>query len=190
MSAFSWEPLDLDVAVDLMIGFPAPWWIAGGWAIDLFAERVTREHSDVDFVVLRANQLLIRDALPGWDVQVAHDGRLEPWTEPLAPPRGGLWARSAADGPWQVQFLLAEHDGDVWVFRHDATLRMPLSDIVLRNRDGIPYLRPELVLLNKARRPRERDELDFETTLPLLNGNARAWLHDRLPREHPWRRRL
>src|SRR6266542_3953897 len=93
-------------------------------------------------------------------------------------------------GPGEVPVLLAEHDGDVWVFRRDATLRMPLSDIVLRNRDGIPYLRPELVLLNKAHRPRERDELDFETTLPLLNGNARAWLHDRLPREHPWRARL
>ena len=191
MSAeFPWEPFGLDDAVKLMFGFPAPWWIAGGWAIDLHAERQTREHSDVDLVVLRSNQLLIRDLVPGWDVQAAEGGKLEPWTEPLEPPRGSLWARSDPEGPWQIQFLLAEHDGDVWVFRHDTALRLPIAEIVLRNRDGIPYLRPEIVLLNKARNVRERDEIDFANTLPLLGDDARAWLRDRLPRGHPWSRRL
>ena len=35
---------------------PAPWFIAGGWAIDLFLGRKTREHADVDFALSRLDQ--------------------------------------------------------------------------------------------------------------------------------------
>jgi hypothetical protein len=30
-----WEPLTVDDVVEVMAGVAAPWWIAGGWAIDL-----------------------------------------------------------------------------------------------------------------------------------------------------------
>lgn len=188
--AFNWEPLSLDDAVALMYGFPAPWWIGGGWAIDIFADRITREHEDVDVVVRASNQLLLRRQLPSWDLQVAHRGRLTPWVDPITPLEGSLWARSDPAGPWQVQFLLAAHDGDEWVFRHDESIRLPLADAILRSPDGIPYLRPELVLLNKSRRPRERDELDFATVLPLVDDLARERLRAWLPRQHVWRARL
>lgn len=32
--------------------YPARYWIAGGWALDLFVDRVRRPHTDVDVLVL------------------------------------------------------------------------------------------------------------------------------------------
>ena len=64
---------------------------------------------------------------------------------------------------------------------------MPLADAVLRTRLGVPYLRPEVLLLNKSHNVRDRDELDFAAVLPLLDDEARAWLQDSLPLGHAWR---
>lgn len=36
--------------------YPARYWIAGGWALDLLTERVRRPHTDVD-VLVRARDL-------------------------------------------------------------------------------------------------------------------------------------
>jgi hypothetical protein len=187
-----WEPLGLDEAAALMDGFPGPWWVAAGWAIELHVDRRVRDHSDVDLLVLRDDQAAIRAQLAGWDVQVAHGGRLEPWPEGarIELPRAGLWARSDRQGPWQLQFLLAERDGDDWWFRRNPSIRMPLADIGLRSADGIPYLRPELSLLFKSREPRERDEVDFDAVLPLLDEAARSRIAAWLPAGHRWRNRI
>lgn len=91
---------------------------------------------------------------------------------------------------WQVEFLLAETEGDEWIYRRDETVRVPLADLSLRTRLGVPYLSPEVLLLNKSHNVRDRDELDFSAVLPLLEDEARAWLHDRLPLGHAWRRPL
>jgi hypothetical protein len=167
--------------------FAAPWWIGGGWALDLHIGRQTREHADVDVIIRRADQELLRTLLAGWDIAVAHQGRLEPWTTPVRPPRHGLWARRDTASGWQVEFLLAETEGDEWIHRHDEKVRVPLADLVLRTRLGVPYLRPEVVLLHKSHDVRDRDEFDFAAVLPLLDDQARAWLHDRLPLGHAWR---
>jgi hypothetical protein len=174
-----------------MRGFPAPWWVAGGWALDLFTG-TSREHDDVDIVVLRSDQELIREQLPGWDIQIAHSGKLEPWPpgDAVELPRSGFWARSDPNGPWELQFLLAEHDDGTWWYRRDPRVTMPVADTGLVGESGIPYLRPEIVLLYKSRIDRDRDTADFERTLPNLDEEARmrlaAWLAD----EHPWRAQL
>lgn len=49
-----------------MEGFSRPWFVAGGWAIDLFLDRVTREHSDIEIAVLREDQLALQRHLVGW----------------------------------------------------------------------------------------------------------------------------
>ena len=187
-----WEPVGLEEAAALMDGFPVPWWVAAGWAIELHVGRQIREHSDVDILVLRDDQEAIRAQLPGWDVQIARGGRLEPWPEGtrVELPRSGLWARSDPDGPWQLQFLLAEREGDTWWFRRDPRIRLPLGEIGLRSPGGIPYLRPEVTLLFKSKDPRERDETDLAAVLPLLEGAARNRLAEWLPPDHPWRNRI
>jgi hypothetical protein len=52
-------------------------------------------------------------------------------------------------------------------------------------RDGVPFLRPEGVLLYKAKLQRPKDEQDFASVLPKLDPSARNWLRDALRIAHP-----
>ena len=68
---------------EIMAGFDRPWFLAGGWAIDLFVRRVTRAHADVEIAILREDQAPIRHYLEGWEFEkVSREpggGRREPW---------------------------------------------------------------------------------------------------------------
>lgn len=44
----NWSPLSAEEVASVLEGMPAPWWIAGGWALDLFVGRTTRAHEDMD----------------------------------------------------------------------------------------------------------------------------------------------
>lgn len=39
---------DVLAVAGLMRNFPRPWFLAGGWALDWFVGRVTREHGDIE----------------------------------------------------------------------------------------------------------------------------------------------
>jgi hypothetical protein len=43
----------LDTIVQIMNKFQYPWFIAGGWAIDLGVGKVTRKYEDVDICIFR-----------------------------------------------------------------------------------------------------------------------------------------
>jgi hypothetical protein len=73
-----WDALPPQDAKTLFAGFGVPWWVAGGWAIDLFAGRPTRPHGDTDLAILRVDQERLRQHLGGWDIHVAHDSVLTP----------------------------------------------------------------------------------------------------------------
>jgi Aminoglycoside-2''-adenylyltransferase len=49
----NWHPPSLAGLGELLRDAPFPWWIAGGWAIDLFVARPTRAHHDLDVELLR-----------------------------------------------------------------------------------------------------------------------------------------
>ncbi|MEV6646704.1 hypothetical protein [Amycolatopsis sp. NPDC051371] len=53
----TWEPAPLSEVVELFSAVRAPWWIAGGYAIELAVGRAFREHADVDVLLLRRDQL-------------------------------------------------------------------------------------------------------------------------------------
>lgn len=171
-----WKRLEPRDAAELMRGYERPWWVGGGWALDLYLGRSTREHADLDVVVLRDDQLAAREHFAAWDLHVAHEGRLTPWTgERLELPLHTLWARSAEKGPWELELLLMESSDGVWSFRRDPLVTLELSRLGLL-RDGIPYLAPEVPLLYKSKDPRERDDADFAEVLPELGPERRAWL--------------
>ena len=73
-----WQPFTVGVAARLLAGLPAPWWIAGGWALDLFVGRQSRAHDDLDVEVLRRDQFVLQRLLAGWDPRVAAGGLLRP----------------------------------------------------------------------------------------------------------------
>jgi hypothetical protein len=99
-----------------------------------------------------------------------------------------VWLRRAWNEPWEYDVLLAPGDAKTWVYKRDPSVTMPMSDAYW-TRDGIPYLRPEIQLLYKAKALRAKDQRDFEAAWPRLDRTRRQWLHDMLERTlpgHPW----
>ena len=43
-----WQPWSVHEVALLFSSVTVPWWIAGGWALDLFLGIQTREHEDID----------------------------------------------------------------------------------------------------------------------------------------------
>ncbi|HEX6749693.1 MAG TPA: hypothetical protein VF092_20545 [Longimicrobium sp.] len=175
---------------EVMRGFPAPWAVAGGWAMDLFLGHQIREHADVDVAVFRADQAAIRDHLRGWELRKVVGGGMLPWRdgEWLALPIHEVHATRDGD-PRALELLLNERDGDRWLFRRDPRISLPLSRAILRAADGIPFFAPEIVLLYKSKQPREHDERDFAAVLAAMDAEQRAWLRDALEITqpgHPW----
>ncbi len=56
---------------------PIRWCIAGGWALDLHLRKQTREHSDIDVIITREEQLIAYEYLNrDWMLYRAEDGKL------------------------------------------------------------------------------------------------------------------
>ncbi|MFI1830910.1 amino acid transporter [Streptomyces sp. NPDC020412] len=162
----------------------APWWIAGGHAVEHAVGRAFRAHADVDVLLLRRDQHLAQEALPDWEWWAADPpGSLRPWArgEFLAPGVHDVWCRPGAGEPWRIQLMLDEAEGDEWVSRRCEQVRRPIASLTApRGRDGVPYLAPEVQLFYKAKSPRPKDTQDFEETRPYLTPHQRAWLHESL----------
>lgn len=189
-----WEPARPAEAAAIFSAMPCPWWIAGGYAIELAIGRPVREHDDIDVLMLRRDQLHIQQALRGWEWWAADPpGTLRPWQpgERLQEGIHDIWCRPGPGKPWRVQLMLDESDNGDWVSRRDPRIRRPLSGIGKTSSDGIPYLTPEIQLFYKARNRRPKDETDFTAVLPHLTQAQRQWLSTALTRtygsQHPWR---
>ena len=89
----AWERLDPRAALELMQGYDGWWAVGGGWALDLFLGRTTREHDDLDVVVRRDEQRRLYWHFRGWELAVAHEGTLRPWRGGrLEPPVHSIWS--------------------------------------------------------------------------------------------------
>jgi hypothetical protein len=72
------------------------------------------------------------------------------------------------------------------VCRRDERIRLPYSEVIERTSDGIPYARPEIVLLFKAKHAdRQRDQEDLAAVLPHLDPARRRRLAESLALVHP-----
>ena len=170
----------------------APWYVAGGWAIDLFLGEQSREHEDLEVAVPTDRFDEVLRALAGFEFFVVGDGLA--W--PLA--RAGeayaahhqTWVREPATGYWRVDVFREPADGGAWVCRRDPHIRLPYDRLIARTADGIPYARPEVVLLFKAKAARPKDDGDLAAVLARLGPEARCWLHEALELVHPGHRWL
>ncbi len=189
------EPEPLEELPRILAGLDAPWWVAGGWAIDLALGRTTRAHEDLEIAVGFDDQEAVRRALRWWDLHVvASPGRLAPWreSESVALPRHQLWARRSTAAPWSLEVLFEVIDGDEWVFRRDDRIRLPLERFG-STAGGLPIVSPEVQLLYKAKELRPKDQDDFAVALPVLADVAAGWLDSTLALvepAHPWRKAI
>jgi aminoglycoside-2''-adenylyltransferase len=193
---WAWEPLRPADFGRLLSSFERPWWICGGWALDLFLDRETRRHDDLDVALLRRDQLALRAHLHGWDLRYATpEHSLERWDgRRLDPPIHGIWARRSDEptAPWTCEFLLNEDRDGHWHYGRDDRLTRPL-DAIGTERNGLPFLRPEVVLLYKSSERSPKNDADFAAVQPHLSEDAVLWLQRALEvcdAQHPWLARL
>jgi hypothetical protein len=180
----------------LLAKAPFQWWVAGGWALDLFTGESWRPRYDLDVAIARRDQGLAQQFLHGWDFQYAAPGTSNPvvfqsWEagQTLGFEIHGSWARENRNSPWRFEFLLHEIEQAVWSFRYCREVRRPANRIGGQTPSGIPYLQPEIDLLYKAVRLRQVDEQDFKRVLPHLTTEQRAQLAGDIVHfspEHPW----
>ncbi|WP_414730981.1 nucleotidyltransferase domain-containing protein [Bacillus sp. FJAT-28004] len=172
----------------IMNKFRMPWAIAGGWSIDLYLGKVTRDHSDIEIAILRDHQLAIREYLTGWDYKKVQGGKIITWSENeiLELPIHETYAEKVTE---KIEILLNESDNDWWIYRRDSRIQREMQKTILITANGIPYLSPEITLLFKSKNPEPKDEKDFKNIVNYLDGEQKAWLQTSLKlvyTEHPW----
>lgn len=181
-------------AASLFAGYPGRWWVAGGWAVEAFTG-VARHHGDLDLEVPRTDLPQLRRYLAGrFDVWTAADGALRPLLPDDDPNAaadtvlpagcGQVWVRSGGTAPWEYEIQLMPGGHDRWEFKRDGRITRPLDE-VLWHQDGVPFLRPEVQLLLKARGLRPKDQRDFDASRPLLDRDSMVWLRESLELVHP-----
>lgn len=194
-STNDWRPSLPTEAAGWLSALIVPWWVAGGWALDLFVGEQTRPHADLDVGVLRRDISAVVQHLSSWEFFEASGGRLvRLGTGAIPRPYvNSLWCRPAGSPLWTLELMLDHSDNGQWLFRRQPQISRPLSTIIHRSVDEIPFLAPEIQLLYKAQSPRPQDHADFNRVAPLLEAEGRKWLRDGLRTcnaRHEWIRSL
>jgi hypothetical protein len=170
------------------------WGVAGGWALDLFLDRITRKHQDIEVTIFREDQLILQHYFSsrGWSLEYVLNGKLISWPtgERLRLPVHEIWCRISCGPLGRIEVLLNECEDDAFVFRRDFRIRAPIERAFVRSNSGILVLAPEIVLLYKSRRAMDRKEQqDFSNMLDALDVERRQWLAESIAAndpEHPW----
>ena len=183
-------------AAALLDGFPAPWWIVGGWAIEAFTGD-HRPHEDVDVCVLARDVPMLLDHFLGthhlWAAGAGMMCPLLTASQRLPSWLNQIWVRQDATQPWLLDVIVTPDREGRWVFRRDPTVVEDLERVTWLADDGITYQSPEITLAFKAALDRPKDTVDLEAALPRLGPAAVRWLRRtvaRLHPDHPWIQRL
>lgn len=180
----AWTPAE---AARILEGVRAPWFVVGGWALDLWHGQETREHEDLEIAFPRPRFEAFREALHDFALFDAGSGRLRylPPDAAPSPDDHQTWVLDTREDVWRMDLMREPGDDATWVCRRDDSIRLPRSEVSARSADGIAYLLPQFVLLFKAKAVRPKDEADLAAALPRLSSPARAWLSDALASIHP-----
>ena len=193
----NWNPLSVAEVSKLLSGLRAEWWIAGGYAIEMFAGRPIRSHGDIDILIKREDQHLIQAHLSTWQLYSARYPGLRLWDkgETLTGRYHDIWCRREGELSWRLQIMLLDTEEDAWFFRNDTSIHGNIRDMSKVTSSGVRYLSPEIQLLYKTRaNTLEKDQIDFAVAAPMLDASEREWLlinlRKRFPEGHKWINKL
>lgn len=162
----------------------APWYVAAGWALELFTGDAAREHEDLEIAVPAARFGEIMAAFAGFEWDIAGDGQIWPFPE-QSENHHQTWLRDPVTSQYRVDVFREPHVGDHWIYRRDPSITLPYTELILHTSEGIPYAAPEVALLFKAKNPRLKDTTDFQRVLPSMDHTQRSRLHGWLTQIHP-----
>ncbi len=164
----------------IMSKFGFSWFIAGGWALDLFLNRETRVHDDIEIGIYRKNQMQLYRFF-GKDKKyyinnksrIGKHEKLEWKKEYLRSPIHELYVER---GGFELEILLNEADDTGWVYRRNEKIRLDGQKAVRFTEDRIPYLSPEIVALYKTGEMRGKDIVDISNALAAMTESQKTWL--------------
>jgi hypothetical protein len=180
----AWTPQE---AARRLAAVEAPWAVSAGWAIDLFLGRERREHEDLEIGVPADRFDEIAGALSELEFHVVTRGVATPVAEAreLMETVHQTWGLDRAANVWRIDVFREPHDDGQWVARRDESIRLRYDELIEHTADGIPYERPEVVLLFKAKHSRPKDEADLAAVLPYLSPERRRLLARWIEQVHP-----
>jgi hypothetical protein len=104
-----------------------PWYVAAGWAIDLFVGYERREHEDLEIAVPDARFGDVARALEDLDWYTTGDGGVASLLE--SPERLAethqTWGLDRAAYVWRIDVFREPGDGETWICRRDDRIRLP-----------------------------------------------------------------
>jgi hypothetical protein len=182
-----WEAWRPQQAANALAGVDAPWAVAAGWAIDLFLGEQRRDHDDLELAVPASRFREVANALGELEFHVIAPATCVPVDEAgdLLDRHHQTWGLDRAANRWRVDLFREPSNGDTWICRRDERIRLPYSELIEHTGDGIPYVRPEVVLLFKAKHARPKDEGDLAAVLPRLDAARKQQLAEWLELVHP-----
>lgn len=185
-----------------MSSFGAPWALCGGWAVESWLGRETRDHADVDIMVFAADHAALFEHLSGWQL-IAHgpdatDESTEPWNGQAVDLPGHIHGRLDTGEPiphsladpaglgFDLDIQLSDRTGSDWVLSGEPRLTVPIGEAIQESPLGIPTVVLEVLLFYKSGLwPKDRQ--DFRTARPHLTGRQRQWLRNTIAVVgHPW----
>lgn len=201
----------------LLQGAEFSWAVCGGFALELFLDEEIRTHGDIDICVFESNRgMILRHMLErDWIVyEFRGMGKVRPIRDAQAsePGRNLLCLKEGCElirfypcdeqdqyhqflhtGIRElnyVEFLFNQVENGEFLFDPGKGIRKRLAEVV-RFRNGIPYLTPEITLLYKASRwEEEQNRQDFERVYHRMDPLQQNWLMCSLetlyPQGHPW----
>jgi hypothetical protein len=185
----AWRPEDV---ARRLAGIEVPWCIAAGWAVDLFVGHERREHEDIEIAAPARAFPQIRarlDDLEFYAVGAGEVARVDEAPERLDETHQ-TWGLDPAAFEWRIDVFREPSSGSEWICRRDRRIRLRYGELIEHTTDGIPFVRPEVALLFKAKAARDKDEEDLRDVLRLLGSSRRGLLRDWLGLVHPGHRWL
>ena len=178
-----------------MRNFQSNWFVAGGWAVDLYLENVSRPHDDIEIAIFRRDQIALQNYLNNWVLQKVENSALSVWNrnEFLELPVHEIHCFNELSEPQNFEVLLNENSAAEWIYRRNQRITKSLNKIYLTTDSGIKFLRPEIVLLYKSKKPRAKDEQDFASVVERLDAESKKWLANALENcdsKHHWLQKL
>ena len=74
----AWTPAEV---AEQLTSVTAPWYVAAGWAVDLFIGGIGREHDDIEIGVPRERFDEVTEAFPSFEWDVVGEGWIWPFPE-------------------------------------------------------------------------------------------------------------
>lgn len=198
----------------LLTDLPLHYAVCGGYAVDLFLNKKTRVHYDLDISVWQKdrNTLIRCMQAKGWTVYEAcgndlvhlisdveeqklqkcnlfctYPGNVFFKTKPTEEP--GIFVCEIEHQEQTelnfIEFLFDQTNSNDFLYARNPEIKRKLSQAILQ-RGGVPYLAPELILLYKSNSPeREGYQQDYDAVLALMTEEQKHWFTLALKKMYP-----